>query len=149
MKVLIYRLLAKLANVLMSFFRRDRSSLTVLLYAIIDTRENLLVLPLLIYLAGISLGMKFHFFQKDSNLFLLLNEANIKIKNKAKIKNVNKAKIKEEIEIYGRKLRLMWHFRNDHREFDVNPFKKKSKFNPKGDATIEMYLSRLEEEFYP
>ena len=40
----------------------------------------------------------------------------------------------------------MWHFRNDHREFDVNPFKKKSKFNPKWDAAIEMYLSRLEEE---
>ena len=40
----------------------------------------------------------------------------------------------------------MWHFRNDHREFDVNPFKKKSKFNPKGDAPIEMYLSHLEEE---
>ena len=33
-------------------------------------------------------------------------------------------------------------FRNDHREFDVNPFKKKSK----EDAAIEMYLSRLEEE---
>ena len=40
----------------------------------------------------------------------------------------------------------MWHFRNDHREFDVNPFKKKSKFNPKWDAAVEMYLSRLEEE---
>ena len=40
----------------------------------------------------------------------------------------------------------MWHFRNDHREFDVNPFKKKSKFNPKWDAAREMYLSRLEEE---
>ena len=61
-------------------------------------------------------------------------------------KHINKAKIKEEIEVYGRKLRLMWHFRNDHQEFDVNPFKKKSKFNPKGDAAIEMYLSRLEEE---
>ena len=40
----------------------------------------------------------------------------------------------------------MWHFRNDHREFDVNLFKKKSKFNPIGDAAIEMYLSHLEEE---
>ena len=39
----------------------------------------------------------------------------------------------------------MWHFRNDHQESDVNPFKKKSKFNPKGEAAIEMYLSRLEE----
>ena len=35
----------------------------------------------------------------------------------------------------------MWHFRNDHRDFDVNPFKKKSNFNPTGDAVIEMYLS--------
>ena len=51
--------------------------------------------------------------------------------------------------MYGRKLRSMWHFRNDHREFDVNPFKKKCKFSPKGDAAIKMYLSRLEEEIYP
>ena len=29
-------------------------------------------------------------------------------------------------------------------EFDVNPFKKKSNFNPKGGAAIEMYLSRWE-----
>ena len=40
----------------------------------------------------------------------------------------------------------MQHFRNDHQEFDVNPFKRKSKFNPKGNAAIEMYLGRLEEE---
>ena len=64
------------------------------------------------------------------------------------LKHINKAKIKEEIEVYDRKLRLMWHFRNDHREFDVNPFKKKSKFNLKGDAAIEMYLSHLEEEIF-
>ena len=62
------------------------------------------------------------------------------------LKHINKAKIKEEIEFYVGKLRLMWHFRNDRREFDVNPFKKKSKFNPKGCAAIEMYLTRLEEE---
>ena len=40
----------------------------------------------------------------------------------------------------------MWHFRNDHWEFDVNLFKKKSKFNPTGDAAIEIYVSCLEEE---
>ena len=40
----------------------------------------------------------------------------------------------------------MWYFRKDHREPDVNPFKKKSKFNPKWDAVIEMYLNRLEEK---
>ena len=61
-------------------------------------------------------------------------------------KHINKAKIKEEIEVHGRNFRLMWHFRNDHREFDVNPFMKKSKFNPKGDAAIEVYLSRLKED---
>ena len=48
--------------------------------------------------------------------------------------------------MYGRKFRLMWHFWNDLQEFDVNPFKKKSKFNPKGDSSIEMYLSRFKEE---
>ena len=61
-------------------------------------------------------------------------------------KHINKAKITKKIEVYGRKLRLTWYFRNDHREFNVNPFKKKSKFNPKGKTTIEMYLSRLEEQ---
>ena len=40
----------------------------------------------------------------------------------------------------------MWHFRNDHRETDINPFKKNSKFNPFRDAPIEIYLIRLEEE---
>ena len=41
----------------------------------------------------------------------------------------------------------MWHFRNDEMEFSYNPFKKKSKFDPKRkDAAIELYLSRLEEE---
>ena len=60
--------------------------------------------------------------------------------------NINKGKIKDEIKVYGGKLRLMWHFCNNHREFDVNPFTKKSKFNPKRDAIIEMYLTRLEEE---
>ena len=44
----------------------------------------------------------------------------------------------------------MWHFRNDEREFSYDPFKKKSKFNPKRkDGTIELYLSCLEEEISP
>ena len=51
----------------------------------------------------------------------------------------------EEIEVCGRKLRLMWHFWNGHQEFNINPFKKKSKFNPKGDAAREICLSCLEE----
>ena len=51
------------------------------------------------------------------------------------------------MEIFGRKLRLEWYFRNDERDLITNPFKKKSKFSPKNkDAAIELYLSRLEEE---
>ena len=64
-------------------------------------------------------------------------------------KHINKACIKEELETYGRKLRLMWHYRNQEREIIINPFKKKSKFNPKRkDAAIEIYLSRFEEEIF-
>lgn len=59
---------------------------------------------------------------------------------------MNKAKVKERTQKFGRKLRLMWHFWNDHWKFDINPFRKKSKFNPKGNATIETYLSCLENE---
>ena len=62
-------------------------------------------------------------------------------------KGVNKAHIKEELETYGRKLRLMQHFRNDARGFSYDPLKKKSKFDPKRkQEAIELYLSRLEEE---
>ena len=43
----------------------------------------------------------------------------------------------------------MWHCRNEEREITINPFKKKSKFNPKRkDATIEIYLSCLEAEIF-
>ena len=62
-------------------------------------------------------------------------------------RGINKGLIKEELEAYGRKLRLMWHFHNDEREFSYDPFKKKSKFDPKRkDAAIELYLSHLQEE---
>ena len=64
-------------------------------------------------------------------------------------KHSNKTLIKEELETYGRKLRLMWHYRNEERQIIINPFKKKSKFNPKRkDTAIEIYLSRLEEEIF-
>ena len=52
-----------------------------------------------------------------------------------------------ELEAYGRMLRLIWHFRNDEKEFDRNKFKPKSTFNPRNkDAAIEIYLSSLEEK---
>ena len=62
---------------------------------------------------------------------------------------VDKAAIKQDLERFGRKLRLAWHFRGDQREFSYNPFKKKSNFKPKDkDATIEVYLSVLEKEIF-
>ena len=46
--------------------------------------------------------------------------------------------LREELENFGRKLRLKWFFRNDERQFNINPFKQKSKFNPgKNDAEIK------------
>ena len=61
-------------------------------------------------------------------------------------KHFNKVLIRE-LEKFGRKLRLKWFFFNDERQFNINPFKQKSKFNPrKNVAAIEFYLSRLEEE---
>ena len=60
---------------------------------------------------------------------------------------VDRAAIKTDLERFGRRLRLAWHFRDDDRPYIHNPFKSKSKFDPKGkDAAIEIYLSRLEEE---
>ena len=60
---------------------------------------------------------------------------------------ISRAKLKEELEVFGRRLRLGWHFRNSDNAFIANPFRPKSTFNPKGkDAAIEIYLSRLEEE---
>ena len=55
-------------------------------------------------------------------------------------KQIKKALIKEELETYGRKLRLMLHYRNKEREITINPFKKISKFSPKRkDTAIEIY----------
>ena len=64
-------------------------------------------------------------------------------------KHINKALIKEELETYGRKIRLIWHYRNEEREITINPFKQKSEFDLKRkDASIEIYLSRLEAEIF-
>ena len=59
---------------------------------------------------------------------------------------IDQANLKKELEEYGRKLRLMWHFRYDERPFFQRRFKPKSTFNPRNkDAVIETYLSCLEE----
>ena len=44
--------------------------------------------------------------------------------------HINKVRIKEELETYGTKMRLMWHYCNEEQEIIINRFKKISKFNP-------------------
>ena len=59
---------------------------------------------------------------------------------------IDRAKLKRELEEYGRKIRLMWYFRNDERSFSTDKFRPKSSFNPRNkDTIIETYLSCLEE----
>ena len=61
---------------------------------------------------------------------------------------IDKAKLKQELEVFRRKLRLIWHFQNDERIFDCNKkFRPKSRFNPKNkDVIIETYLTSLEDK---
>ena len=61
--------------------------------------------------------------------------------------HVDKIRLKEELETFGRRLRLLWHFRDEEdNNIPINSLRPKSKFNPKGkDAAIEIYLSRLED----
>ena len=61
---------------------------------------------------------------------------------------IDKAKLKQELEGFGRKLRLTWHFRNDERIFDWNTkFRPKSTFNAKNKNVIRStYLRSLEKK---
>ena len=60
---------------------------------------------------------------------------------------IDKAKLKQELEVFRRKLRLIWHFRNDKRIFDCNKkFTPKSIFNPKDKDVIETYLDMKRKE---
>ena len=59
---------------------------------------------------------------------------------------IDRAKLKRELEEYGRKFRLKWHFRNDEGTLAAEKFRPKSSFNPRNkDAIIENYLSCFEE----
>ena len=61
---------------------------------------------------------------------------------------IDRAKLKVELEEYGRKLRLMWDFRNDERPFPCGTYRTKSTLNPRNkDTVIETFLSYLEERF--
>ena len=61
-------------------------------------------------------------------------------------REINRAKVKEDLEQFGRRLRLKWFFRDEEKDFSTNPFRKKSSFNPKHDVAIEMYLSVIENQ---
>ena len=59
---------------------------------------------------------------------------------------IDRAKMKAELEEYGRKLRLMWHFGNDEQSCVADRFRPKSSFNPRNkNVMIETHLSCLEE----
>ena len=86
------------------------------------------------------------------DLYICEKEGNVFKGNKISLKfvpttnKIDRAKLKTELEEYGRKLRLMWHFRNDERSFVADRFRPKSSFNPRNkDVIIETYLSCLEE----
>ena len=59
---------------------------------------------------------------------------------------IDQAKLKRELEEYGRKLRLIWHFRNEERSFSQERFKPKTTLSPRNKNTvIETYLRCSEE----
>ena len=49
---------------------------------------------------------------------------------------IDRAKLKTELEEYGKKLQLMWHFRNDELSFAANRFRPKCSFNPRNKDVI-------------
>ena len=58
----------------------------------------------------------------------------------------DRAKLKMELEDYGRKLSLMWHFRNNERPIPYEKFRPKSTFIPRNkDTVIDTYISSLQE----
>ena len=59
---------------------------------------------------------------------------------------IDRAKLKTELEEHGRKLRLIWYFRNYEKPFPYETFRPKSTSNPRNkDTVIESYFSSLEE----
>ena len=62
-------------------------------------------------------------------------------------KELDYSQIKVDLESFGRRLRLKWHFRESEDFSEYPAFRPRSKFNPRHkDVAIEMYLSKLEEE---
>ena len=65
--------------------------------------------------------------------------------------DINKAELKEDLEVFKRRIRLKWHFKDNEdirdKDKDINKFKIKSNWQPpKSDPLLENYLSLLEKE---
>ena len=59
---------------------------------------------------------------------------------------IDQVKLKRELEEHGKKLSLMWNFRNYERTFTADNFRRKCPFNARNkDDLIETYLSCSEE----
>ena len=59
---------------------------------------------------------------------------------------IDRAMLKMDLEEYGKKLWLIWHFRNNEKPFPYEKFRSKSTFNPRNKETIiKTYLSGLDE----
>ena len=59
--------------------------------------------------------------------------------------------LKEDLEVFKRRIRLKWHFKDNEdirdKDKDINKFKIKSNWQPpKSDPLLENYLSLLEKE---
>ena len=82
----------------------------------------------------------------------VLTDAQIRVLSKGlkfcpTAREIDRAKIKEDLENFGRRLRLKWHFRDVEENFSTNPFRHKSTFNPKdNDAAIEIFCSTIEQQ---
>ena len=62
-------------------------------------------------------------------------------------KEIDFSQVKIDLESFGRRIRLKWHFREEEGSFSAPSFRPKSKFNPRHkDETIEVFLSKLEDE---
>ena len=62
-------------------------------------------------------------------------------------KELDYLQMKKDLENFGRRLRLKWHFRESEDSSESPVFKPRSKFNSRNtDAAIEFYVSRLEEK---
>ena len=62
-------------------------------------------------------------------------------------KEIDFSQVKIDLESFGRRIRLKWHFREEEGSFSAPSFRPKSKFNPRHkDEAIEVFLSKLEDE---